>query len=130
MSTLTITLPDTAYDGLIEAGNRNATTAEAIATELLTNQGNSYADLFKIGTITSAAFVLRFTPQEYAAIVAAASEHPEVAGYITQLCNQGHVPLTDPRLRPALETMAQAGLINAARIDSLLSYDRPAPAGE
>lgn len=127
---LTITLTDKAYDGLIEAGNRNGTTAEAIATDLLTNQGNSYSDLFKIGVITSAAFVLRFTPEEYAAIVAAAPEHPEVAGYITQLSDQAFVSLNDSRLHPALESLAQAGLIGSNRVDALLSYDRPVPAAE
>lgn len=130
MSTLTITLTDKAYNGLVEAGNRNGITAEAIAAELLTNQGNSYADLFQIGTITSAAFVLRFTPQEYAAIMQAAPEHPEIAGYIAQLSNQAYVPLTDPRLQPALEAMAQAGLIEPGRLDAILFYERPEPAGE
>jgi hypothetical protein len=130
MTAFTITLSDKAIDGLIEAGNRNGTTADAIATELLTNQGNSYADLFQIGRITSAAFVLRFSPEEYAAIMAAAPERPEVAGYITQLCQQPYVPLTDPRLQPALQAMAVAGLIDAGRVDAILAYDRPEPVGE
>lgn len=130
MTAFTITLPEDAYDGLVEAGNRNGTTAEAIATELLTNQGNSYADLFHIGRVTSAAFVLRFSPEEYAAITAAASSHPEIAGYITQLCQQPYVPLTDPRLQPALQAMAGAGLIDTSRVDAILSYERPEPAGE
>lgn len=129
MTAFTITLSDKALDGLIEAGNRNGTTAEAIATELLTNQGNSYSDLFRIGVITSAAFVLRFTPEEYAAIVAAGPDHPEVAGYITQLADQAYVALNDPRLQPALETLAQEGLIAPERVDALLAYDRPVPAG-
>lgn len=130
MTAFTITLSDKALDGLIEAGNRNGTTAEAIATELLTNQGNSYADLFHIGRVTSAAFVLRFSPEEYAAITAAASGHPEVAGYITQLCQQPYVSLTDPRLQPAMQAMADAGLIDTSRVDAILSYERPEPAGE
>lgn len=126
-NTLTITLPDSAFDGLIEAGNRNGTTAEAIATELLTNQGNSYADLFRLGRITGAAFVLRFTPEEYTAIMAASAEDPGVAGYITELAQQAHVPLSDPRLPEALQTLAQAGLIAPDRVDALLAYDRPTP---
>jgi hypothetical protein len=59
-------------DGFIEAANRNSTTPEALALEFLEQQGKSYADLFRIGVITSAAFIARFTPEEYAAILAAA----------------------------------------------------------
>jgi hypothetical protein len=125
MATLTINLPDSALDGLIEAGNRNNTTAEAIAAEALTNQGNSYAELFGLARVTGAAFVLRFTPDEYAAIVNAAPSNPDVAGYITQLAAQAWVPLTDPRLQPALESLAAAGLIAPERVTELVAYDRP-----
>ena len=80
LSSLTIALTDTRLiDGWVEAANRNNTTPEAIAEKFLTNQGRSYADLFGVGVITSAAFVARFTPTEYGAILAAAEivEVPE-----------------------------------------------------
>jgi hypothetical protein len=73
LSTLTVTLTDPRLiDGWVEAANRNGTTPEAIAGGFLENQGRSYADLFGVGVITSAAFVARFTPAEYGAILAAA----------------------------------------------------------
>ena len=127
---MNITLSEQALDGLIEAGNRNGSTAEVIAAELLENQGRQYAELFRIGVITSAAFVVRFTPEEYTAIVAAAEGHPDVAGYIAELVNRPYVPLTDPRLRPAVEALAAAGLIAADRVDAIVAYERPVPAGK
>jgi hypothetical protein len=127
---MNITLSQKALDGLIEAGNRNDTTAEAIATELLTNAGNQYADLFKIGIITSAAFVMRFKPDEYAAILASAPDHTEVSGYVTDLVNNAYVSLTDPRLEPALQTLAAAELIAPERVAEILFYQRPVAPGK
>ena len=127
---MNITLSEKALDGFIEAGNRNGTTAEAIATELLENQGNNYADLFHIGVITSAAFIARFRPAEYAAIMCAAEQSPEVAGYISELVNRPFVPLWDPRLSAAVTALAQAGLINEERLPEIMAYDRPTPAGK
>ena len=127
---MNITLSAQALDGLIEAGNRNGTTAEAIATELLENQGNSYAELFKVGVITSAAFMARFHPAEYAAIMGAAEQSPEVADYIKQLTEHATVPLNDPRLAEAVNALAAAGLIQASRVPEILFYQRPVPAGK
>lgn len=128
MSTLSITLPVRAFNGLIEAGNRNGTTAEAIAAELLTNQGNSYAELFRIGVITSAAFIARFTPAEYAAIRTAAETNPQVAGLIEQLTTSPNVAMDDPRLEPGLALLASEELITPERATELLDYPRPVPA--
>lgn len=122
MNSITITLPDRAYDGLVEAGNRNGLTAEAIAAELLTNQGNSYAELFRLGVITSAAFMARFTPAEYAAIMSAAETNQQVAGLIDQLTSSPHVSFSDPRVEPGLALLAPE------RTTELLAYDRPEPA--
>ena len=129
MTAITITLPEGAYDGLVEAGNRNGTTAEAIAAELLTNQGNSYAELFRVGVITSAAFMARFTPAEYAAIRTAAESNAQIAGLIALLTSVPHVSFSDPRLEPGLALLVQEGLLAPERTVELLAYDRPAPAG-
>lgn len=128
MNTLTITLSNRAYDGLVEAGNRNGTTAEAIATELLANQGDNYAGLFRVGIITSAAFMARFTPAEYGAIMTAADTNPEVAGLIDTLTASPHVWFNDPRLEPGLALLVAEELIAPERTTELLSYDRPVPA--
>lgn len=121
MTTITITLSDSrVVGGWIEAANRNESTPEAIATEFLTNQGLSYADLFGIGIITSAAFVARLTAAEYAAITAAAEQSPEIANLISNLIKVPTIQLDDPRVVRGLEVVAAAGLIAAERIPEML----------
>jgi hypothetical protein len=122
-----ITLPQRALDGLVEAGNRNGITAEAIATELLTSQGNQYADLFRVGVVTSAAFIDRLTIAEFGAIKAAAAVNEAVAGLIRALTDSPNVSLDDPRLAPGLALLASAGLIAPERVPELLAYERPQP---
>lgn len=121
---LTITLPSNrSTDGLIEAANRNGTTPEALALELLALQGKSYADLYRIGVITSAAFIARFTPTEYAGIQA--STDPVVQGLIALLLSEPVVNFDDPRLAPSLQVLVTAELLSPERVNELLAYDRP-----
>ncbi len=124
--TITITLPSTrATDGLIEAANRNGTTPEALALELLALQGKSYADLYRIGVITSAAFIARFTPDEYAGILAAAETDATVGGLLATLLSEPLVNFDDPRLAPGLQVLVDAELLAPERVTVLLAYDRP-----
>ena len=125
--TITITEPRI-IDGWVEAANRNGTTPEAIAAEFLATQGNSYAELFHIGVITSAAFIRRFTAAEYGAILAAADENPEVAALVDQLTDSPTISMNDSRIEPALQQLAAAGLIAEDRIPVLMAYTRPEPA--
>jgi hypothetical protein len=128
LSSLSITITDARLiDGWVEAANRNGTTPELLALEFLKHQGASYADLFRIGIITSAAFMARFTPTEYAAIMAAMQESAEIAQLVQQLTESPNVSFDDPRLGPGLEALAAAELIAAERIPELLAYDRPEP---
>ena len=124
--TITITLPSSRNtDGLIEAANRNNTTPEALALELLALQGKSYADLFKIGVITSAAFIARFTPDEYAGILAAAETDATIAGLMATLLAEPIVNFDDPRLAPGVQALVDAELLAPERVAPLLAYDRP-----
>ena len=128
--TLTITLDHPRFvDGFIEAANRNGTTAEALALELLEAQGKSYADLFRVGVITSAAFIARFTPAEYAGILAAAETDATVAGLLATLLAEPVVNFDDPRLEPGLQQLVEAELLEADRVAELLSYERPQAGG-
>jgi hypothetical protein len=127
---LTINITDQRIiDGWTEAANRNGTTPEAIAAEFLSQQGTSCADLFKIGVITSAAFIARFTPQEYGGILAAAEVDEAVAGLLATLLAEPIVNFKDPRLAPGLEQLAAAGLIAPERVPELLAYQRPVANG-
>ena len=70
MTTISLTLTDRQYDGFVIAANGAQVTPEALLTEFVANQGARYANDFKVGIITGAAFVARFTPQEYGDILA------------------------------------------------------------
>ena len=79
MDTLSVTLTNTrAIDGLIFAANSAGMTPEAYAERLLTTEGHRFADANSYGVVTSAGFFARFTPTEYAAVLAASVDTVEV----------------------------------------------------
>ena len=125
---LAITITDTRLiDGWVEAANRNGATPEQLALEFLQHQGRIYADLNRIGLITSSAFIHRLTAAEYVAILAAAGQSPQVAALVDEFTSAPTVALDDPRLESGLQALAAAGLIAAERIPALLAYTRPEP---
>ena len=72
MDTLYLTLTNTrVIDGLIFAANSAGMTPEAYAEWLLTKDGHRFADANSYGIVTSAGFFARFTPTEYADVLAA-----------------------------------------------------------
>jgi hypothetical protein len=72
MDTLSLTMTNTrVIDGLIFAANSAGMTPEAYAEWLLTKDGHRFADANNYGIVTSAGFFARFTPTEYAAVLAA-----------------------------------------------------------
>ena len=79
MNSLSLTLSNTrVIDGLIFAANSAGKTPEAYAEWLLTQDGHRYANANKYGVVTSAAFFARFTPTEYAGVLAASVNTVEV----------------------------------------------------
>ena len=128
MDTLTITLTSPRQiDGYIQAASNAGMTPEALALEFLANQGARYADDFKIGIITSAAFMARFTPAEYGVIMGAAATDEEVAGVLNQLTAAPTVALDDARIEPGLGLLVSKGLLDAARVPEIVAYQRPEP---
>jgi hypothetical protein len=138
MDTLTVTLTNRrVIDGYVEAANRNGFTPEDLVAEFANAQGRRYADNFKIGVITSAAFIARFTPAEYNNILVAAElpaspsspEQAEAAQTVGHLVNEllttPHVALDDPRLERGLMLLVREGLLEEERVGELLSYHRP-----
>jgi hypothetical protein len=112
-------------DGWVAAAIKNDTTPEQLALEFLEHQGRTYADLNRIGLLTSGAFIQRFTAQEYGAILAAADQSPDVAALVDQLISSPLVALDDPRLEPGLQQLVAAGLLAPERAPELLAYERP-----
>jgi hypothetical protein len=79
MDTLSLTLTNTrVIDGLIFAANSAGMTPEAYAERLLTTEGHRFADANSYGVVTSAGFFARFTPAEYADVLAASVDTVEV----------------------------------------------------
>ena len=79
MDSLSLTLTNTrVIDGLIFAANSAGMTPEAYAEWLLTKDGHRFADANNYGIVTSAGFFARFTPTEYAAVLAASVDTVEV----------------------------------------------------
>jgi hypothetical protein len=79
MDTLSLTLTNTrVIDGLIFAANSVGKTPEAYAEWVLDSDGHRYADANYYGVVTSAGFFARFTPAEYAAVLAASVDTVEV----------------------------------------------------
>jgi len=72
MDTLSITLTNTrVIDGLIFAANSAGMTPDGYTEWLLTKDGHRFADANSYGVVTSAGFFARFTPTEYANVLAA-----------------------------------------------------------
>ncbi len=74
MDTLTVTITNTrTIDGLIMAANSSKMTPEAYGEWLLTQDGKRYADANNNGVVTNSGFFPRFTPNEHAGLLAAAT---------------------------------------------------------
>ena len=72
MDTLSLTLTNSrVIDGLIFAANSAGMTPDGYAEWLLTKDGYRFADANSYGVVTSAGFFARFTPTEYADVLAA-----------------------------------------------------------
>lgn len=126
LSSLTITLTEPRLiDGWVAAANRNGTTPEDLALEFLKRQGRAYADLLSIGIVPTGAFITRFTPSEYTAILTAAEESSDLAELVKQLVAEPRVAFDDPRLQPGLQQLVAAGLLAPERAPELLAYERP-----
>jgi hypothetical protein len=125
MNQLTVTTTERAYRALVVAAEANGLTVEALASEAIQQVGISYAEIFRVGVMTSAAFVRRFTVSEYAGILAAAEANTVVALLVGELLEAPYVALDDERLRPGLDALAQAGLLEADRIAEILDYNPP-----
>ena len=89
MDTLSLTLTNTrVIDGLIFAANSAGMTPEAYAEWLLTKDGHRFADANSYGVVTSAGFFARFTPAEYADVLAASEAQNATANKVKALLDE------------------------------------------
>lgn len=122
---LNITLSKRAFIALEEAARRNQLTPEAIASEVVEQSGIQYATIYKIGVITSAAFVLRIYAAEYSAILSAAAQDSEVEKIVHDLLQSAYVVLDNPRLIAGINLLVSKGLLAPERVAELLHFELP-----
>ena len=135
MNTLSVTLTNTrAIDGLIFAANSAGMTPEAYAERLLTTEGHRFADANSYGVVTSAGFFARFTPAEYADVLAASEAQNAAANAVKALLDEltaaEKVALDDQRVADGLALLVSMELLAASRPAEITAYDRPFPGGE
>ena len=135
MNTLSVTLTNTrAIDGLIFAANSAGMSPEAYAERLLTTEGHRFADANSYGVVTSAGFFARFTPAEYADVLAASEAQNAAANAVKALLDEltaaEKVALDDQRVADGLALLVSMELLAASRPAEITAYDRPFPGGE
>jgi hypothetical protein len=136
MDSLSFTLTDhRAIDGVIATVNRQNVgrtadewvTVDQFWSEQVTALAKNLANSENVGIITSAAFIQRFTTDEYSGIIAASKTDADVAALINTLVNSAYVYLDDARILPGLQQLVTLGLLEANRIPEIVAYDRPEP---
>ena len=128
MDTLSITLTNTrVIDGLIFAANSVGKTPEVYAQWLLDNDGYRYADANSYGVVTSAGFFARFTPTEYAAVLAASVDTVEIKALLDELTAAEKVALDDQRVADGLALLVSMELLAPGRPAEITAYERPFP---
>jgi len=127
MDTLSLTISNTrVIDGLIFAANSAKLSPEAYAEWLLTKDGHRFADANSYGIVTSAGFFARFTPTEYADVLAASVDN-EIKALLDELTAAERVVLDDQRVTDGLQLLVSRGLLGAERPAEITAYERPFP---
>jgi len=127
MDTLSLTLTNTrVIDGLIFAANSAGMTPEGYAEWLLTKDGHRFADANSYGVVTSAGFFARFTPTEYANVLAASVDN-EIKALLDELTAAERVALDDQRVTDGLALLVSRELLGAKRPAEITAYERPFP---
>jgi hypothetical protein len=120
-------------DGVVATVNRmnqsrppgNQITPQQFLQGEMDNLAAVLADYEKIAVVTSLGFVQRFTPQEYAAIRAAADQSEKLGAIVEKLIQAPTIVLTDPRIAPALALLTSAGLLAPGRAEEIVTWERP-----
>ena len=82
-------------------------------------------DRYQTDAIRSPAFIRRFPPAAYAAILAAAEQSPELAAYLSRLDAEDVVWLGSPETQAGIAALVAAGLLAQGEADAILDYPLP-----
>lgn len=109
--------------GLQQAAEKNELTLGELSSEILSLIGLNYANLYKIGILTSAGLVARIKPQEFSNILEAAESNDDIKNLVEKIKEAELVYLDDPELFTALNVLYQNGLLESEeRIAEILSF--------
>jgi hypothetical protein len=97
-------------------------TPEQYAQMVMDGAAESYVRQFKVGTISSGEYVLRFTAAENAAITAAAETDPLIAGLLARVRESAEVVLYAPEVVQGVGYLVAQALLTQARADVILAY--------
>ena len=130
---ITVTISDTLREqGCQAAANAfNAAnpdqwvSAEEYLQSVIDSAALSYANQYKVGVISSGAFVLRFTPSEYAGIETASITDPIIAGFLARVQESNEVVLYADEVTQGLGYLVAQGLLTAERAAEILAYTVP-----
>lgn len=121
---ITVTVSSRAHLGLAEAAIKNNLTIESLASDVVEKSGISYADLFKIGVVTSAAFIKRFKTEELVNILSVSETNPEFDKLISKLTEEPYVNLLSDEVIGGVNLLKDANLlVDENRVNEILNVE-------
>ena len=116
----------TAYNAALPTppeGEAPATlTPEQYMQMIVDGAADSYVDQGKVGVISSGEYVLRFTPEENAALSAAAVTDPIIAGFFAGVRESAEVVLYSDEVTQGVGYLVAQALLTQTRADVILAY--------
>jgi hypothetical protein len=100
-------------------------TAEAWLQHVVESACESYRDQYRSDAITSAAFILRFEPDELATIRAAASQDPQLGAWMHRVQAEPLIWLGSDEVASAKQALVAAGLLRPERAEVIFADDIP-----
>lgn len=98
---------------------------ESFAESCLIKTFDALRDQYRTDAIRTPAFMRRFPPVKFAAIVAAAEQSPQLAAYLARLDESEWVWLGSTETQSGIAALVGAGLLTQAEADAVLSYPLP-----
>jgi hypothetical protein len=102
-------------------------TAEEWLQRVIEGACESYRDHYRSDAITSAAFILRFQPDELATIRAAAAQDQQLGVWMQRVQSEPLVWLGSDEVQMARQALVAAGLLRPERPEVIFAYDIPRP---
>jgi hypothetical protein len=100
-------------------------TAQQWLQRIVESACESYRDQYRSDAITSAAFILRFEPDELATIRSAAAQDPQLGAWMARVQSEPLIWLGSDELQTARQALVAFGLLRPERAEVIFAYDIP-----